>query len=152
MNTNITIAQFELQTISFLNQLSNITDEESNKQAANNINPIKWVAGHIVNTRMSLLRILAGVEQDTKFNRSFGKGSSNKIYAETPDIEEIKVKWNTVSETLIFTLKNLSNEKLNSAPPFQTSIPDKTILGLTAYMAIHEAHHLGQLSVLQKLI
>lgn len=151
MNTTITIAQFELQTNWFLTELVNISEEQSNKKRVDNLNPIKWVAGHILNTRMTLLSLLTGVDSDQNFNKMFGKGSSNKIESSFPTIEEIKFKWGVVSSELSECLKNIPSEKLLSAPPFQTSIPDKTLHGLITYMASHESYHLGQLSILKRL-
>lgn len=152
MNTNITIAQFELQTNWFLNELVNISDEQSNSQVPEKLNPIKWVAGHILNTRMTLLSLLTGVVSDQNFNKMFGKGSPNKIESSFPSIDEIKLKWGVISSELTECLKNTPNEKLLSPPPFQTSIPDKTMHGLITYMASHESYHIGQLSILKKLI
>lgn len=152
MNTTITIAQFELQTNWFLNELVNISDEQSNKQVADNLNPTKWVAGHILNTRMTLLNLLTGVASDQNFNKMFGKGTSNKIEPSFPTIDEIKLKWGVVSSELTECLRNTSSEKLLSTAPFQTSIPDKTLHGLITYMASHESYHLGQLSILKRLI
>ena len=152
MNTSITIAQFELQTSWFLNSLINISEEESNKQIAENLNPIKWVAGHILNTRMSLLTILSGKAQDTNYSKHFGKGSSNKLDVSFPTLEEIKLKWNSISTELTECLVGLTEEKLSSPPPFQSSIPNNTLQGLIAYMVIHEAQHIGQLSILRKLL
>jgi uncharacterized damage-inducible protein DinB len=152
MHTSITIAQFELQTNWFLNELVNISDEQSNKQTTDNLNPTKWVAGHILNTRMTLLSLLTGVASDQNFNKMFGKGSSNKIEPSFPTIDEIKLKWDVVSSKLTECLKNIPSEKLLSPPPFQTSIPDKTLHGLITYMASHESYHIGQLSILKRLI
>lgn len=152
MNTTISIAQFELQTNWFLNELVNISDEQSNSQVAEKLNPIKWVAGHILNTRMTLLSLLTGVAPDQNFNKIFGKGSSNTIESSFPSIDEIKLKWEGISSELAECLKNTSNEKLVATPPFQTSIPDKTMHGLITYIASHESYHLGQLSILKKLI
>lgn len=152
MNTTITIAQFELQSNWFLNELAGISDEQSNKQAADNLNPTKWVAGHILNTRMTLLSLLTGVASDQNFNKLFGKGSSNIIEPSFPSINEIKLKWGVISSELTECLKHISSEKLLSPPPFQTSIPNKTLHGLITYMASHESYHIGQLTILKRLI
>jgi uncharacterized damage-inducible protein DinB len=152
MNTTITIAQFELQSNWFLNELLNISDEQSNKKGADNLNPIKWVAGHILNTRMTLLSILSGVAVNQDFNKIFGKGSSNAIEPHFPTLDELKLKWGAVSSDLYACLKDISSEKLLSPPPFQSSISDKTLHGLITYMASHESYHIGQLSILKKLI
>lgn len=149
---NQIIAQFELQTSLFFNSLENISDKESNLQVQENLNPIKWVAGHILNSRMSLITILANKMADGKYQNYFGKGSTNKFDENVPTVENIKENWLLVSKELTETLTNLNVEKQFSLPPFQTSIPDQTLLGLIAYFAIHEAHHIGQISVLRKLM
>lgn len=151
MNAQITNAQFELQRSWFTNELAAISNEASNKQHADNLNPIKWVAGHIVNTRMTLLHILTGQGYDPGYNAFFGKGTSNQIDENFPTIEAIKEQWDSVSAALNAALMKLSPEKLDSPAPFQTSIPDTTLHGLIAYMVIHEAQHIGQLSILRKL-
>lgn len=152
MNNSITKSQFELQSSWFLNVLANISEDESNKQLADNLNPIKWVAGHILNTRMSLLSILSGKPQGQNYNKFFGKGSSNKLDSTFPSMEEIKLKWNVVSVELTDCIRGLTEEKLLSPPPFQTAIPNDALQGLIAYMVIHESHHIGQLSILRKLM
>lgn len=152
MKNSITKSQFELQGSWFLNALADISEDESNKQLADNLNSIKWIAGHALNTRMSLLSILTGKPQDSNYSRFFGKGSSNKIDSSFPPIEEIKLKWSSVSAELTDYISSLSEDKLSSPPPFQTAIPDNTLQGLIAYMVIHESHHIGQLSVLRKLM
>ena len=152
MHISVTIAQFELQTNWFLNELTNVSDQQSNEQAADNLNPIKWVAGHILTTRMTLLGLLTGAASDQNFNKLFGKGSSGKIDPSVPALDGIKIRWGAVSSELTECLKNIPGEKLLSPPPFQISIPDKTLHGLIAYMASHESYHIGQLSVLKRLI
>lgn len=149
---NQIMAQFELQTSLFLNSLENISDKESNLQVHENLNPLKWVSGHILNTRMSLITILTNKSADENYQNYFGKGSTNKFDENVPTIENIKENWLLVSKEFTEILNNLTEEKQFSLPPFQTSIPDQTLLGLIAYFAIHEAHHIGQISVLRKLM
>lgn len=152
MKNSITISQFELQGIWFVNALAGISEDEANKQLADNLNPIKWVAGHVLNTRMSVVSILSGRPQDPNYSKYFGKGTSNKIDPSSPTIDEIVLKWSSVSLELAECLNGLTEEKLISPPPFQTAILNNTLQGLIAYMVIHESHHIGQLSILRKLL
>lgn len=152
MNINAIIAQFDLQTSWFLNALENISEVESDIQFSENLNPIKWVAGHLTDARMTIFSIVSASPINENYKKHFGKGSSNQIRDTFPTIAQIKSDWTTVSEDLKMTLQNVSEEKLLSKPPFQTSIPDVTLSGLIAYFAIHESFHIGQISVLRKLI
>ncbi|MDF7819250.1 DinB family protein [Runella sp. MFBS21] len=150
MNKFAILAQFELQTSWFLNTLEGISDAESNLQVAENLNPIKWIVGHLISCRSTLLIALGKQSNFTQYHTLFGKGSSNKMGAATPDLETIKTDWLSVSVDLKATLHNTSEEQLSAKAPFQTSIPDETLLGLFAFFAIHEGFHIGQLSILRK--
>lgn len=151
MNIQVIIAQYELQTSWFLNALHDLSDDESNAVFSENVNPIKWVAGHLTDARMTILSIVSGSEIHADYKRRFGKGTRNQIDASFPTIEQIKADWISVSKTLRTTLHNASEEKLRSKPPFQTSIPDETLAGLIAYFAMHESFHIGQISIYRKL-
>lgn len=152
MNINAIIAQYDLQTNWFLNALEHISEEESTIAFSENLNPVKWVAGHLTDARITINDIVSSGSINADYKKLFGKGTSNKIDASFPTIEQIKTDWTSISEQLKFTLQNLPDEKLLSKPPFQTSIPDETLLGLIAYFTIHESFHIGQLSIYRKLI
>lgn len=152
MTINSLVAQYHLQTTWFLNALENISDEESNTAFTENTNPIKWVAGHLTDARITILSIVSDNAMNTDFKQWFGKGTGKVIDETFPNIEQIKTKWVAVSETLMRALRNMTDDKLQSKPPFQTSIPDETLQGLIAYFALHESFHLGQISVYRKLI
>lgn len=144
-------AQLELQTILFRRVLSEITDDEANKTQADNLIPVKWISGHIVNTRITLLSILTGKADDPVYSKLFGKGTSSVKNQSYPSIDEILGKWETVTNELIESIENCTDNFLMSKPPFQTSIPDNTMIGLIAFITMHEAQHMGQISVLRKL-
>ncbi len=150
MKTILT-AQFELQNSWFLNAIEEITDHESNI-ALTGMNPIKWLAGHLLNTRMVVLQAITGTGVDPELYKLFGKGSSGKVDSSSPTIEELIGRWNTVAVELSKTLNELSEERLQSAPPFQTSIPDTTLQGFIAYMSAHETFHIGQISIIRKMM
>ena len=152
MNINAIIAQLDLQTSWFLNALENISDEESGIKYANNLNPIKWVAGHLTDARMTIFSLVSDKPSNELYKRLFGKGASNIIDKTYPTIETVITDWLSISVDLKHILKKSSEKKLLSKPPFQASIPDETLLGLVAYFVIHESFHIGQISVLRKLI
>lgn len=145
-------AQFDLQTSWMLNALETISDEESNRLLQENLNSIKWITGHVTDTRFTLVSILSGSPVNADYKKLFGKGTTSVSEQPFPELQHILNDWKTVSEELVATLNHLSEEKLLEKPPFQTSIPDETLLGLIAYFAIHESFHIGQLSILRKLL
>jgi len=144
-------AQLELQTKLFLMVLIDISELEANRKPGKNINSIKWISGHIVNTRMTLLSILSGQNNYKEFEAFFGKGTSKSVGLTYPPITKIIERWQRVTEELMIKIENTSDEQLLSEPPFQTSISDTTFLGLIAFFALHEAQHMGQLSIIRKM-
>lgn len=151
MNINAINAQFDLQTSWFLNALENISNEESNTSSSENLNPIKWVAGHLTDSRMTIFNIISGNAMNEDYKKLFGKGTNSTIDNTFPELEQIITDWIMISDKLKTTLQQLPEEKLFSKPPFQTAIPDETLLGLIAYFAIHESFHIGQMSIYRKL-
>lgn len=146
-----TIAQFELQASWLLNATEDITEAESNIRAAENLNSVKWITGHLTHTRMTILNLVSGKPEDEHYKKMFGKGSSGITDGSFPSLEMIRKNWIRVSGELKPALLYIEQEKLYAPPPFQTSIPDKTLAGLIAYFAIHESFHIGQIAVLRKL-
>lgn len=152
MNIEAIAAAYELQTSWFVHALENISEEESITSFAENLNPIKWIAGHLTDARMTVVSLLTDTPVHSTYKKQFGKGSSNLMDASFPTLEQIKTDWRSISEELKIGLTDLTNEKLQAKPPFQTSIPDETFLGLITYFVIHESFHIGQLSISRKLI
>lgn len=152
MSIQAITAQFDLQTNWLLNALETTSDEESNQLLRNNLNSVKWIAGHVTDARMTLLSILSGSPVNADYKKLFGKGTPTVSDHPYPELNTILTAWKTVSEALITALKSLPDERLLEKPPFQTSIPDETLSGLIAYFAIHESFHIGQLSILRKLM
>lgn len=146
------IAEYSLQTSWFLNALEDISEAESMIQSSENVNPIKWVAGHLTNSRMILLSVVSGKDANENYKKYFGKGTPGLPDDASPSMETIITDWTRVSEELIKALADIPENQLQSKPPFQTSIPDETLLGFIAYFAIHESFHIGQISVYRKLI
>jgi uncharacterized damage-inducible protein DinB len=144
-------AQLELQTALFLSALENISDADTNQYVNETLNSIKWIAGHLVNTRMTLLNILTGKGEDIVYTKLFGKGTSGNRTKNFPDIEDVKRKWEYITTEIIQSMQQVTNDQLLGSPPFQTSIPDKTLLGLIAFFILHESNHLGQISILRKI-
>lgn len=145
-------AQLLLQTDTFNSYLKGISDEEANQSFSTTLNSVKWVAGHLLHSRNVILQVIDGRSPDPLFVKLFGKGSSGKVDASYPSMDIIIQKWNIISDTLIKALEAISERDLLAKAPFQTSIPDESLLGLIAFLTVHEAQHLGQLSILKKLV
>lgn len=150
MNAEIVIAQFQLQTDWFVNALKDISDDESNIRSAAYANTMKWIAGHLLSCRMTVIEILTGANPDRNYQVLFGKGTMWKEDNNYPTIEHITQVWIKTADELYLQIKKVENDAWQAPAPFRTSIPNDTIAGLIAYFSMHESFHLGQLSLLRK--
>jgi uncharacterized damage-inducible protein DinB len=145
-------AQFDLHTRLFNNATAGITESESNSRNSDHVNHIKWIAGHLLNTRLSSLSKVAGLQPDDSYVAQFGRGNSLDPNAKYPPIEEITSKWNQVSANISEGISKIPEEVLAAKSPSQAPIADDSIRGLVSFLISHEAYHIGQLGILRKLI
>ncbi len=144
MNENITL-QFDLHTRLFNNVLQGIEEEESYKRF-NNSNNVKWLAGHLVSTRL-LFANFSGLSDDDSF-KMFGKGFDSSL--NYPSLEQIKSKWNEIAPPISKRFKNLSPDDLKGKGIFQTPIGDDNMKNFIEFVLHHEAYHIGQIGFLRK--
>jgi uncharacterized damage-inducible protein DinB len=144
MNDTLT-SQFDMHTRLYNNVLKNIEEEES-YTSFNNSNNVKWLAGHLVSTRL-LFANISGISEDSNFI-IFGKGFDSSLNYPTLDI--IKSKWNEIAEPVSNGLKNLSPEELKGKGLFQTPIGEDNLKNFIEFVLHHEAYHIGQIGILRK--
>ncbi len=145
-------AQFDLHTRLYNNVLDGISDDEAVSRKDDHVNHMKWVAGHLLNTRLEGMNRLTGGEADSSYAEKFGRSSVlDPTGASYPPISEMIAKWNEVSPSISGRFNHLPEELLDSPAPSQSPIPDESFRGLIAFLLSHEAYHVGQLGILRKL-
>ncbi len=145
-------AQFDLHTRLFNNALDGITDTDATTRKSEHINHIKWIAGHLVNTRISTINRMTGGQPDETYTAQFGRGAALDPNASYPAIEEITSKWKETAPGISNAFTNMPEEALSAKAPVQTPVADDTLRGLLAFLVSHEAYHIGQLSLLRKMV
>jgi uncharacterized damage-inducible protein DinB len=150
MNVDITIAQLQLQTDWFINALKDISDDESNLRSIEYANPMKWIAGHLLSCRMTVIEILTGIHPGRNYEVLFGKGTVWEESNNYPTIGYLTQAWMKTADEVSFQIKKVQNDAWQAPAPFRTSIPNDSIGGLIAYFSMHESFHIGQLSLLRK--
>jgi uncharacterized damage-inducible protein DinB len=145
-------AQFDLHTRLFNNALEGINDADANTRKSEQVNHMKWVAGHLLNTRVDSMTRMTGGEPDLSYGPQFGRGNSLDPNATYPAIEELTAKWNAVSGAVSEGFNGIPEEVLSSMAPAGAPIADPTMRGLLAFLVSHEAYHIGQLSILRKML
>lgn len=143
--------QLDLHTRWFLRALENVSDTQSNTRMSDHFNTIKWVAGHLLNSRLTSISRIAGIQPDESYKMLFARGSTIDTNNEYPEIDEIISRWQLLSPQLSENILNLAPEVLTAKAAFQAPINDDTIGGALSFLLSHEAFHIGQLSVLRKV-
>ena len=149
------LAQYELHNRLFKNVLDGLTDEETNKRVNDNkqMSHIKYIAGHILNAQYGFAA-LGKVTVERKWDDLFapqGK-SSAKDNIQYPAIDEIKDEWKKMEDKIRVGLTNLTDEELNSEPPFPFIFDpfENTVAGFWSFLNHHQAYHIGQIGILRR--
>jgi uncharacterized damage-inducible protein DinB len=142
------IEQFRLQTQLLLNVSGDISEEHAKAHLAGSPNHIVWIIGHVVSMRYLLGSVL-GMTDKEPYPELFegGKGIQEISY---PSIAQLTTTWEEQSAKLIARLESLTEDDLQVEPPFRTPVKDKTLRGFIAFLAHHEAYHLGQLGLARR--
>jgi len=145
-------AQFDLHTRLFNNATAGISDSEANTRNDDHVNHVKWIAGHLLNTRLGSFSRVAGLQPDESYAAQFGRGNSLDVNATYPSIDEIRNRWNEVSAGISEGISKIPEQVLQAPSNAQVPIADTTVNGLVSFLVSHEAYHIGQLGILRKLI
>ena len=95
---------------------------------------------------------VVGGKPDETYTAWFGRGNSIDMNASYPPIEEITAKWRDASAAISEGITKIPESVLSSPAPFKAPIADETMLGALSFLISHEAYHIGQLSLLRKMV
>lgn len=130
---------------------NNVTDSMVGNDGARpneQTNHAAWLAGHLVSTRFMLANIF-GIEEKEPHPALFGNGKGIDADATYPPVSESVASWNAINEKLNPALENVSDEMMAADGPAPVPM-GKTMGDFLAFIAHHEAYHLGQLGMLRK--
>jgi len=145
-------AQLDMHTRWYNNVLKDITNDESHRRDDDRLNHMKWVAGHLLNTRATSMSRIAGLATDDSYAAQFARGSALTDVVNYPPLEDILARWNSIAVMLSEAVLQIPADRLAAKFPAQMPIGDDTVHGAWSFLISHEAFHIGQLSVLRKMI
>jgi len=135
--------------------MTGMTKEHGNFRINDKTNEFGRIAGHIVTARHGLANMLDMGLSDLPWGEfgTFSQTAAFDAQNECPPLEDILKQWNTLNETFCGRLVELSEDVLNKTSKIGIPVSDPTTLAeFTAFLAMHEAYHLGQLGLLKKSI
>jgi uncharacterized damage-inducible protein DinB len=135
----------------FRKALDGLTDEELWYSPTESTNPTIWIAGHIVDTRAVVLKLL-GEEFPRPWKELFTLGSVVGDKAQYPSVGEIQTAMRDVSERLKAALSAIADAFM-AQPQSGLGLPNSvTRADEIAFLAQHEAYHVGQMAYLRKAL
>ena len=140
----------KLNTRLFFNALEGVDDEMANRRILEEVNPIIFVACHMMEARFALARML-GAEAVAPYRELLEVTDISQIL-EYPPMEGVRQAWEEVSEVLEAGLPAATEEMLSASPPFPFPVDDTSALGGIAFLLQHEAYHIGQLGLLRRAL
>lgn len=136
-----------------LRALEGLTPDEMWKTPTERSNPMLWIAGHLVQTRAMLLRVL-GDRVDTGWGNVFERGAaaiSRDDADRYPSRDEIVRVMREIIPRLRDRLTSLDDSAL--AQPATMQLPGATtVADELAFFALHDSYHTGQLAYLRKAL
>ncbi len=111
-------------------------------------NPELWILGHVVWARSMALKFL-GSPWERPWLAMFARGAKLPEASEYPSHEEILLGWQEVSANLTTALEGATDEVLSAPAPEKSPSFDGKVGGMVAFLAFHEAYHVGQAAYLR---
>ena len=114
-------------------------------------NPMLWIYGHMAETRARLLRAL-GDDYATGWGDVFGRGAALQDAAGYPAREKIAEVSREVNRRLFAKLAALTDADLSPEATGPRPNTVQTIGDQIAFLAMHDAYHVGQLAYVRKAL
>lgn len=140
--------QFNLQSHLYDNVLADL--EDFSKQRPNDMtNHVAWIAGHLVSSRCFLVGLLGGQAQEPH-PELFENGKGLEADGDYPTLAESMASYEEVTAKLTDALASATPELLSTEAPFPVPT-GKTLGDMAAFLAHHEAYHIGQIGILRRV-
>jgi uncharacterized damage-inducible protein DinB len=128
--------------------VSDLSPDEWLRRPDGKCNHIAWIVGHVTWARKQLLSRL-GTQWSQPWLGMFARGATCDEGAAYPSSDAILDAWREVSDVLANSLETVSDDLLAQPSPQGPPSHDGKVSGVVVFLAIHESHHVGQVSYLR---
>jgi uncharacterized damage-inducible protein DinB len=139
-----------LNTRLFLNCLEGVGDGPANVRPSPEVNSLAFVALHLVDSRHFVARMTGAEAPPNPFGELLEKVRGIDELSEVPPLAQIREAWVRVSAALEARLGGLTADELAVEAPMRFPVDDPSVLGGLAFLAQHDAYHVGQMAFLRK--
>ena len=142
---------FEMNHYLFGQAIKGLSEDTVAKRPNDQVNPMLWIAGHLVHERCFLLSLL-GEESEVLWAKEFGRGSKLREIADYPSWQTILEEWEKRTTSLMPLLDTVSENILLRITDLGLPFSNATVARATTFLAMHESYHIGQMGYLRKLL
>lgn len=146
--------QFRYTTNLFQRSLEGLSEEDGLRQPQPAGNCANWVAGHVTNSRLGILKLLGRKPPVDPEPYGRYQRSSDPLTAGDGalTLERIRHDFAATGDALAAGLAELTDEAIAAPAPYSPAgLPDETIGTLLVMLVFHESYHVGQLGLLRRL-
>ena len=144
------LTTLRLDTRLFLNCLDGVSEELAARRPSADANSLAYVAAHVVDSRFFMAGVV-GVAVDNPLAAQLAGARSIAELAHCPSVAQSREAWALVSAPLLGRLAELNADALDRPAAQRFPVDERSVLGAMAFLAQHEAYHIGQLALLRKL-
>lgn len=154
---NFLVKQFNLLDKWFNAAVAGITDEESNRRVNPEMNHIKYLTGHLVNSLFGIAGA-SGVKVERKWDDIFGGGRRTKALDDFnyPTMDTLISEWNNLAPEVKRAIANLSEanlaEELLGSFLANSGMFDGSKGDFLTFMNQHQIYHIGQIAILRRAL
>lgn len=145
------IGILELNASLFRRALEGIDQAAAERRPNDHTNSLAFIACHALDARFYLMK-LAGHERTNPWQTLFDAATDITTMKEYPPLYEIMAEWDELHEATLACMEGLSTVELDAESPAPFPTEDTSILGAIAFLAFHEAYHVGQMGLVRKYL
>ncbi|HEY0994832.1 MAG TPA: DinB family protein [Gemmatimonadaceae bacterium] len=142
---------FRLNTRLLINCLDGLSEEDARGCPVPGVNSAAFVAAHLVDARHGLLGMLGRPQENPLAPALAGARGMSDVDA-LPRLGELVSAWRSVGLALDACLADLDASVLDRPAPRNFPIDDRSMLGVVAFLAQHDSHHVGQVALLRRAL
>lgn len=143
------IGILELNAALFRRALEGVDQATGERRPNDHTNSLAFIACHALDARFYLMK-LAGHERTNPWQALFDSAKDIKTMKEYPPLYELEAEWDELHQATVEHLTAMTSEELEAECSAQFPTKDRSILGGIAFLAFHEAYHVGQMGLVRK--
>ncbi len=140
-----------INTKLFRNCLHGMTQAQAEARPADGGNSALWVAAHMVKARYGLLKRF-GAERPNPLPAELMNAKGIDEVKAWPAVADVLAAWTDASRGLRDRLPQLTPQQWDEPVDVRFPAFEQTQFGVLVFMVQHDSYHLGQLSMLRKVL